>query len=150
MVAERVIGQFLTELDGLEELKGVLVLAATNRPDLLDPALVRPGRFDLQVELPMPDQRARVLIFRVHTKGKPLAEDVDLKDLAKRAEDLTGAEIELICREAAMRAVREYLERTERGAKGQAQLSITTRHFEESLQALKQSHSSRAARPAAG
>jgi len=79
LVAERVISQFLTELDGIEELKGVLVLAATNRPDLVDPALLRPGRFDLVLELPMPDEQVREMIFRVHAKGKPLARDVNLK-----------------------------------------------------------------------
>jgi len=77
-VTERIISQFLTELDGIEELKGVVVLAATNRPDIIDPALLRTGRFDFQVELPIPDEATRATIFGIHTKGKPLADDVDL------------------------------------------------------------------------
>jgi len=89
-VAERVISQFLTELDGIEELKGVLVLAATNRPDIIDPALLRPGRFDLVFELPAPDEQARQMIFRVHTREKPLARDVDLQKLARMPSVLPG------------------------------------------------------------
>ncbi len=109
-VAERVISQLLTELDGIEELRGVVVLAATNRLDMVDPALLRPGRFDLLIQLPLPDATARLEIFRAHTRGKPLAEDVDLALLARETEGLTGADIEAICRRASMLAIREYLE----------------------------------------
>jgi SpoVK/Ycf46/Vps4 family AAA+-type ATPase len=84
--------------------------------DLIDPALLRPGRFEVLVELPVPDQEARQAIFRVHTRGKPLAPDVDLEELAERTEGLVGADIEGICRQAAMLAIREYLE--EAGGKG--------------------------------
>jgi len=131
-VAERVISQFLTELDGIEELKGVLVLAATNRPDILDPALLRPGRFDLVLELPAPDENSRQMIFRVHTREKPLANDVDLADLAKEASGFTGAEIEAVCQEAAMRAIREALQ-----LKADPQISLTMRHFREALEYMK-------------
>ncbi|MGA2483203.1 MAG: CDC48 family AAA ATPase [Candidatus Acidiferrales bacterium] len=132
LVAERVISQFLTELDGIEELKGVLVLAATNRPDLVDPALLRPGRFDLVLELPMPDEQVREMIFRVHAKGKPLARDVDLKWLAKEAGEFTGAEVEAVCQEAAMRAIREAIER-----KADAKISLTMIHFRAALDYMK-------------
>ena len=110
-VTERVVSQLLTELDGIEELKGVLVLAATNRLDRLDPALLRPGRFDLLVELPMPDRQARRAILEVHTGSMPLAEDVKLESLAAETEGLTGADLEALCREAAMLAIREFLAR---------------------------------------
>ena len=127
MVTERVISQFLTEMDGLEELKGVLVLAATNRMDLVDTALLRPGRFDLILEMPLPDLKARQAIFKVHLKGKPLAEDVDLSTLAKQAEGVSGAEIENLCRQATMEAIRECIESHKAEPK---RLKIQRKHFE--------------------
>ncbi|MGC9097128.1 MAG: ATP-binding protein, partial [Infirmifilum sp.] len=92
-VTERVVSQLLTEMDGLERLEGVVVIAATNRPDIIDPALLRPGRFDRLIYVPPPDEKARLEIFKVHTKRMPLAEDVDLAELAKRTEGYTGADI---------------------------------------------------------
>jgi transitional endoplasmic reticulum ATPase len=109
-VTERVISQFLTEMDGIEELKGVVVLAATNRLDLVDPAILRSGRFDLLFELPAPDEQTRLEIFRIHTKDKPLSEEVDLKELAKQTDGRTGSDIEFIARKASMFAVRQYIE----------------------------------------
>jgi transitional endoplasmic reticulum ATPase len=109
-VVERVVSQLLTEMDGIEDLKGVIVVAATNRLDRLDPALLRPGRFDFLVEIPEPDRETRLAILRVHTKSMPLADDVDLEALATETEGLVGADIEGICREAAMLAIREFLE----------------------------------------
>ncbi|HLE46368.1 MAG TPA: CDC48 family AAA ATPase [Thermoplasmata archaeon] len=108
-VTERVISQVLTEMDGLEELHNVTVVAATNRPDMVDPALLRPGRFDRLVYIPPPDLEARRAILAIHTKGKPLAADVDLDDLSKRTEDFTGAEIAAVCNEAAMLAIRDFV-----------------------------------------
>ncbi|MEW6003231.1 MAG: CDC48 family AAA ATPase, partial [Nitrospirota bacterium] len=108
-VTERVISQFLAELDGIEELRGVIVLAATNRLDLVDPALIRSGRFDLLLDLPIPDEKTRLKIFEIHTKGKPLDKDVDLKGLSKETEDMVGSDIEFICRKASMLAIREYI-----------------------------------------
>jgi transitional endoplasmic reticulum ATPase len=105
-VTERVVSQFLAELDGIEELTGVLILAATNRMDLIDPALLRPGRFDMLVDVPMPDKSARREIFAVHLRGKPVADEVDLDDLAARSESLSGADIQAICNLAAWDAVR--------------------------------------------
>jgi transitional endoplasmic reticulum ATPase len=115
-VTQRVISQLLTEMDGVEELKGVLVIAATNRRDMLDPALLRPGRFDLLLEVPMPDTSGRMKIFEVCLKGKPVAAGVKIGDLARRTEGRTGADIETICRRAALLAVRGFIE--EHGEKG--------------------------------
>ncbi|QOJ79697.1 CDC48 family AAA ATPase [Infirmifilum lucidum] len=106
-VTDRIVNQLLTEMDGLERLEGVVVVAATNRPDIIDPALLRPGRFDRLIYVPPPDEKARLEIFRVHTRRMPLAEDVDLAELARRTEGYTGADIAAVCREAAMVALRE-------------------------------------------
>jgi transitional endoplasmic reticulum ATPase len=149
-VTERVLSQMLTEMDGIEVLQGVMVLAATNRPDMLDPALMRTGRFDIKFELPLPDRDSRQAIFTVHTRRKPLGPDVDTSELAGLAEGKTGAEIEGVCRRAAVAAIREYLARhamTNRqigqaqetpatGAKGEnpyEDFVITRRHFVEAL-----------------
>ncbi|MBT9149677.1 MAG: ATP-dependent zinc metalloprotease FtsH [Dehalococcoidia bacterium] len=129
-VTERVISQFLTELDGIEELKGVVVLAATNRPDIIDPALLRAGRFDFQLELPIPDEKTRLEILRIHSKDKPLASDVNLEDLARITEGLAGADIESICRRASMLAIREFINQ---GEKNIAKLKIAARHFNEAV-----------------
>ena len=109
-VTERVVSQFLSEMDGIEELKGVVVLAATNRMDILDSALLRSGRFDVHMEIPIPDREARQSIFLVHTRDNPLAPDVDTAELADRTEGMVGSDIEGICRQAAMLAIREFLE----------------------------------------
>jgi transitional endoplasmic reticulum ATPase len=106
-VTERVISQLLTELDGLEKLENVVVIAATNRPDLIDSALLRPGRFDRLVLVPAPDKKARLEIFKIHTKGMPLAKDVDLEALAAETEGYAGSDITGLCREAAMLVLRK-------------------------------------------
>jgi transitional endoplasmic reticulum ATPase len=125
-VTERVISQFLTELDGLEELKGVLVLAATNRRDLIDSAIIRTGRFDFTLEFPLPDSKARQAIFNIHMRGKPVASDINLEALAQQTEGLAGSDIEVICREAAMTAIREYI----RADKKKGNLQISKKHFD--------------------
>jgi transitional endoplasmic reticulum ATPase len=127
-VTERVVGQFLAELDGIEELRGVVVLGATNRPDMIDPALLRAGRFDLIVELPRPDREARLAILRVHARGRRLSADVDLASLAERTEGFVGADLEALCRRAAMLAIRESIEREPEPAF--TQFSVELRHFE--------------------
>mgnify|MGYP003878286603 CR=1 FL=1 len=109
-VTERVVSQILTEMDGIEKLENVVVIAATNRPDIIDPALLRPGRFDRLIYVPPPDVNSRYEIFKVHTRKMPLAEDVDLRKLAEMTEGYTGADIEAVCREAAMIALREKFE----------------------------------------
>ncbi|AMK13080.1 AAA family ATPase CDC48 subfamily protein [methanogenic archaeon mixed culture ISO4-G1] len=108
-VTERVISQMLTEMDGLEGLSDVVVIAATNRPDIMDPALLRPGRFDKSIYIAPPDEESRKSIFGIHTRGRPLAEDVDLGKLAQCTEGCTGADISAICNEAVMNAVRRLV-----------------------------------------
>jgi transitional endoplasmic reticulum ATPase len=105
-VTDRVLSQFLGELDGIEELKGVLVLGATNRLDRLDPAVLRPGRFDEVVEIPLPEEAERREIFEVHLRGKPVAGQVKISELAAKSEGLSGAQIASVCNLAALRAVR--------------------------------------------
>lgn len=129
-VTERVVSQFLTEMDGIEELKGVMVLASTNRADLIDPALLRPGRFDFVLELPAPDLNARSEIFKIHTKGKPLGKDINLGSLAKQTEGLVGAEIASICQKASLLAIREFLGTKEKDLKN---LTIEKKHFAEAM-----------------
>jgi SpoVK/Ycf46/Vps4 family AAA+-type ATPase len=128
-VTETVVSQLLTELSGIEELKGVVVIATTNRPDLIDPALLRPGRIDRHVLVPPPDAKTRLKIFQVHTRKQPLAKDVDLEELVKRTENYSGADIEAVCREAAMNALRENINAKE----------IKMRHFEQALEKVKPS-----------
>lgn len=108
-VTERLVGQFLSELDSLSTLGEVVVLGATNRIDLVDPALLRPGRFDFIVDFPLPNREARLEIFRVHTRNMPLAADVDLETLAVDSEGLTGADIEAVCQRAAIERLREFI-----------------------------------------
>jgi transitional endoplasmic reticulum ATPase len=108
-VGDRVIAQFLAEMDGVEELRGVLVMAATNRLDLIDPAVLRPGRFDLVVKLPMPDLAARQEIFHVHLRGKPLTQDIDCAELARRTDGASAADIAGACTRAALAAVRRVI-----------------------------------------
>ncbi len=137
-VTERVISQMLTELDGLEELRDVIVIAATNRPDIIDPALLRPGRFDRLIYIPPPDKEARKEIFRIHTRKKPLAKDVDLDELAEKTEGYTGADIAAVCNEAVMAAIREYIEKGGKMDKEEIKkLKISKRHFEEALKNVK-------------
>ncbi len=104
---ERVISQLLTEIDGLEMIRQVVIIAATNRPDIVDPALLRPGRFDRYVLVPPPNQKARLRILKIFTKNMPLADDVNLEQIAKSIEGFSGADIESLCREAAMLSLRE-------------------------------------------
>lgn len=136
-VTDRVISQFLTELDGIEELKGVVVVAATNRMDMIDPALLRAGRLDVVFELPMPDEQAREMIFKIHTRGKPLADDVDFKTLARLTEGHVGAEIETICREASLAAIREFLKSPKKEA-DYTKVKISMNHFQEALRRVSQ------------
>ena len=139
-VTERVISQFLTEMDGLEELRNVVIIAATNRPDIVDPALLRPGRFDRMLLVPPPDLEARKQIFRIHTKKTPLAEDVKLDELARKTEGYTGADIASICNTAVMLSIKEHIgkakdaEDAKKRAKG---LKVAKRHFDEAMQKVK-------------
>ncbi len=138
-VTERVVSQILTELDGLEELRGVVVIGATNRPDIMDPALLRPGRFDRLVYIPPPDKEARVEIFKLHTKKKPLAEDVNFEELAEATEGYTGADIAAVCNEAVMLAIREFIKEGKSFDKEKikSELKLQKKHFEEAIKKLR-------------
>ena len=121
-VTERVVSQLLTEMDGLEELKGVVVLGATNRPDIIDEALLRPGRFDRLLRIPPPDKEGRMEILKIHTKKKPLAKDVDIAKLAELTEGYTGAELAAAANAASIAAIKQYVKihgkDAETGARG--------------------------------
>jgi len=108
-VTERLVSQMLTEMDGLEDLKGVVIIGATNRPDIIDEALLRPGRFDRLLEIPIPDKDARKQILQIHLKKKPLGADVNIDKLVDLTDRYTGAEIEALVNAAAIAAVREYI-----------------------------------------
>jgi transitional endoplasmic reticulum ATPase len=135
-VGERVVSQLLTELDGLEELEDVVVVATTNRPDLIDSALLRPGRLDRHVHVPVPDEEARRAIFAVHSGRKPLADDVDLDELARRTDGYVGADIEAVCREASMAATREFINSVspEETDTSVGNVRVTMDHFEQALE----------------
>ncbi|MCD6402893.1 MAG: AAA family ATPase [Candidatus Aenigmarchaeota archaeon] len=125
-VSERIVSQLLTEMSGIEELKDVVVIAATNRPDILDPALLRPGRFDRLIYVPAPNEEARYKILKVLTRNMPLSKDINLKKLAKMTEGFTGADLEALCREAAMNAIRENKKAKE----------VKMKHFEKALEII--------------
>ncbi|OUJ18077.1 ATPase of the AAA+ class CDC48 family [Methanonatronarchaeum thermophilum] len=112
-VTERVVNQLLTEIDGIEGLEDVVIIGASNRPDIIDPALMRPGRFDRRIFIPVPDRKARKKILEIHTQGMPLSDDVDLDELAYDLEGYVGSDIEALCREAAMLALRCDIEACE-------------------------------------
>jgi len=112
-VTDNIVNTLLAEMDGLEELNEVVVIAATNRIDILDPAILRPGRFDRLLLTETPDIEARKAIFKIHTKGMPLAKDVNIDKFAEKTEGYVGSDIESICREAAMLALRESLDAKE-------------------------------------
>ena len=142
-VTERVVNQLLTEIDGLEELHNVVVVGATNRPDILDTALLRPGRFDRIIMVGSPDEKTRDKIFEIHTKSMPLAKDVNIKELAKKTEGYAGADIASLCREAAIIALRKDMESKEVGNKdfeealSRVRPSIT-KEIEDSYRVLKE------------
>jgi transitional endoplasmic reticulum ATPase len=129
MVTERVISQLLTEMDGIVDLENVVVIGATNRPDMIDPALLRPGRFDRIIYVPEPDTATRLQIFKIHTRNMPLAKDVDLEKLANITKGYAGSDIEAICREAGLMALREDPNANE----------VCMRHFEKAIKKIRPS-----------
>jgi transitional endoplasmic reticulum ATPase len=139
-VTERVISQLLTELDGLEILTNVVVIAATNRPDIVDPALLRPGRFDRLLYVSPPDKESRIQILKIHTKNKPLADDVKLDQIAQHTETYTGADIASLSSAAVMLAVREHVSKypnPEEADKHAQELKIHMNHFEEAMKKIR-------------
>ncbi|MBS3781455.1 MAG: CDC48 family AAA ATPase [Candidatus Thermoplasmatota archaeon] len=137
-VSERVISQLLTELDGLEALHDVIVIGATNRPELIDPALLRPGRFDRNISVDLPDEETRKEIFDIHTRERPIDSEVDFNELAKKTKDMSGADIASICNEAVMLSIREVVQ----SGKGEDEedvekSTIKQKHFEEAFEKVK-------------
>jgi SpoVK/Ycf46/Vps4 family AAA+-type ATPase len=128
-VADRVLSQLLVEMDGLDQRIGVTVIGATNRPDKIDPALTRPGRFDRLLDVQPPNEGDRADIFQIHTRCIPRGPDVDLKELARLTEGYTGADIKLVCREAAVAALDESFHIEE----------VSMRHFEFAISKVKPS-----------
>jgi transitional endoplasmic reticulum ATPase len=127
-VTERVVNQLLTEMDGIKGMGDVVIIAATNRPDMLDTALLRPGRFDRIILVSPPDEKARLDIFKVHTKNMPL-KGVRLEELAKKTDGYVGADIEAVCREAAIFALRKNMSAKE----------VTSKDFDEALKKVSPS-----------
>ena len=139
-VTERLISQLLTELDGLEILTNVLVIGATNRPDIVDPALLRPGRFDRLLYVPPPDRDSRVQILKIHTKKKPLDEAVDIEKLADQTDGYTGADIASLSSAAVMLALREHVSKykdPKEAEKHKDELKIQMKHFEDAMKKIR-------------
>ncbi len=128
-VTERMVNQLLSEMDGIQSLDGVVIIGATNRIDIIDPALLRPGRFDKLIVIGLPDKQTRLQIFKIHTANMPLTTEVNFDELAKRTEGYSGADIEAMCREAAMIALRENLDSKQ----------VNKKHFEKAFGAIRPS-----------
>ncbi len=128
-VSERVLSQLLTEMDGIESLENVVVIGASNRPDIIDPAILRPGRFDRLIYVPAPDHATRLQIFKIHNKNMPLARDVDLDQIASQAAGYSGADIEAVCREAGLVALRRDIEVKD----------VTRENFRDAIERIKPS-----------
>jgi transitional endoplasmic reticulum ATPase len=139
-VTERLISQLLTELDGLEILTNVVVIGATNRPDIIDAALLRPGRFDRLLYVPSPDRNSRIQIIKIHTKKKPLADDVDIEKLADHTDRYTGADIASLSSAAVMLALREHISKYKDPKEADShtqELKIHMRHFEDAIKKIR-------------
>jgi len=135
-VTERVISQMLTEMDGLEDLRGVVVIGATNRPDMIDEALLRPGRFDRLLEVPVPDREARMQIFQIHTRNKPLDRSVSLDKLVEMTDGYTGADVAALVNAAAMSAIKQHIDSGKK-SNTKEKLKISMTHFEAAMQKVK-------------
>ncbi|NCC70788.1 AAA family ATPase, partial [bacterium] len=129
-VNDKIVNQLLTELDGVEELRGVSIIAATNRSDLIDEALKRPGRLDSIIEIPLPNEKTRLEIFKIHTKHMPLTKNVKIEILAKNTEKFSGAMIEGVCQKAGLEAIRARKDKTKN-------LEIDSRLFEKAILEIK-------------
>jgi transitional endoplasmic reticulum ATPase len=139
-VTERVISQLLTELDGLEVLSDVIIIGATNRPDIIDAALLRPGRFDRLLYVPPPDKEARTQIFKIHTSKKPLAGDVNIDTLASQTEGYTGADIAGLASAAVMLALRQHIEKyndPKKAEEAKGELNINMKNFEDAMKKIR-------------
>jgi transitional endoplasmic reticulum ATPase len=143
-VTENVVSQILTEIDGLEELHNVLIIGATNRLDIIDPAFLRPGRFDRIIEVPMPDTKGRENIFKIHTRKKPLAKDVEFAKLVRLTDGFSGAEIVGVANRAAMSALKRYVNGTSQSVK---EIQITQKDFEEAITKVRSTSLSKTEQP---
>ncbi len=136
-VSERVVSQVLTELDGLESLKDVVVIATTNRLDMVDPAILRPGRIDRKLIIPLPDADSRKSIFEIHTKNKHLSPDLDIEKMLTQMDGFSGADIAALCNIASLSALREHIEKyetPENSMNHKEELVITREHFENAFE----------------
>ncbi|MCK4884930.1 AAA family ATPase, partial [Candidatus Bathyarchaeota archaeon] len=141
-VTERVISQILTELDGLEELKDVVVIGATNRIDIVDPALLRPGRFDKLLRIPVPDLEARKDILRIHLEKKPLTDDVKIDTLAEKTEGYSGADLAALANTTSMLVIKEHITKSktiEKAKETLKDLKISMKDFEKTLEKMEPS-----------
>ncbi len=131
-VVDTLVSQLLTEMSGIEEIKGVVIMAATNRPDIVDTSLLRPGRFDRHILISAPEEKGRVEILKVHTKNVPIDKNVKVEEIAKKTKNFSGADLESLCKEATMLALRESL-------KGKGTDKVTKKHFDEVLKDMRPS-----------
>ena len=141
MVTERVVSQLLTELDGIQSLQGVVVIGATNRADMLDTALLRPGRIDKLIFVALPDKEARQKILEIHVTDKPIAKDIDIVKLAEITEGFTGADVSAVANTAVSLVLHEYLAKyptPEEAAKHAKEATVSLRHFEEAIKKIRQ------------
>jgi transitional endoplasmic reticulum ATPase len=137
---ERMVSQLLTEMDGIQEMQGVVVIAATNRADMIDTALVRPGRFDKIVYVPNPDKKTREKILEIHARGKPIGRDIDLSKIVEKTEGFSGADVSAIVNTAISLVLHEYLQRyptPEEAAKHASDAIVLMRHFEDAVKKIK-------------
>jgi len=145
---DRVVNQLLTEMDGMSSKKSVFIIGATNRPDIIDPALMRPGRLDQLLYIPLPDFESRISVFKAVLRKSPVAKDVDINFLAKKTEGFSGADVTEICQRATQLAIRENImkdaERAERGSDNMEEAAdlvpeITRAHFSEAMKTARRS-----------
>ncbi|HYZ96927.1 MAG TPA: AAA family ATPase, partial [Nitrososphaeraceae archaeon] len=140
MVTERVVSQLLTELDGIHSLNGVVTIAATNRSDMIDPALLRPGRFDRIVYVPLPDKNTRKKIIEIHSSDKPISKDIDFDKISELTEGFSGADVSSVANTAVSIVLHEYLQKyssPEDAAKHASETHVTMKHFEDAVKKIK-------------
>jgi transitional endoplasmic reticulum ATPase len=150
--AGRMLSQLLTEMDGVQEMQGVMVVAATNRADMIDTALLRPGRFDKIVYVPNPDRNTRVRILEIHTRGKPISRDIDLSKLAEQTEGFSGADVAAVPNTAISLVLHEYLQKyptPEDAAKHSSDALVSLRHFEDAVRKIKTQRETKPGEPVA-
>jgi transitional endoplasmic reticulum ATPase len=147
---DRMLSQLLTEMDGVREMTGVVVIAATNRGDMIDSALLRPGRFDKIVYVPNPDAVTRVKILEIHTKGKPISRDIDLNRISKVTEGFSGADVASVTNTAISLVLHEFLQKypsPEEATKHSSEALVSQRHFEDAVRKIKKQRETKPGEP---